>query len=216
MNNAKQIILTLLPIVVIVLFPHAGINPFPFAYCIPIIIVVWTALKYENESFASVGFNVNKFGLKPAVIGSIAGALLFAFLQWVFFPLLNKMVVLQAANLEDFNSIRGNTGNYIFILTMAWIVGGFYEELVFHGFIFTRLEKIIHPRYATAISFLFTNILFALYHFQLGTSGIINAFVAGIAYHGLMLYFKRNLWFSFFAHAVFDTIALTYIYAGYL
>jgi uncharacterized protein len=214
MNKAKQILLTLLPIAIVVLFPYAGINPFPFAYCIPIIILVWTALKYERESFASVGFDANKFGLQPLVVGSMVGALLYVFLNWAFFPMLNKMVALQPANLEGFDSIKGNTSNYIFIVSMGWLVGGLYEELVFHGFIFTRLQKIIQPTYAIITSFLLTNIIFAFYHYQLGPTGIINAFVAGSVYHGLMLYFNRNLWYPFFAHGVFDTIALTSIYVN--
>ena len=104
---------------------------------------------------------------------------------------------------------------YIFILAMGWIIGGFYEEIVFHGFIFTRLEKLFSGRYAMLISFLLSNIIFALYHLQLGPIGVINAFIAGICYHALMLYFKRNMWYAIFCHAIYDTIALTYIYAGY-
>ncbi len=215
MSKLKQILSSLLVIAVIVLFPHAGINPFPFAYCIPIIIMGWTSLRYDKESFSSVGCDVKEFGLKPLLVGSIAGILLFAFLEWGFFPLLNKIVALQPANLNDFSSLKGNTGNYIFIVAMGWLVGGFYEELVFHGFIFTRLERMMPPKYAIATSFLLTNTIFAFYHFQLGATGMINAFIAGSAYHALMLFFKRNLWYSFFVHGVFDTIALTFIYAGY-
>jgi membrane protease YdiL (CAAX protease family) len=94
-------------------------------------------------------------------------------------------------------------------------VGGFYEELVFHGFIFTRLEKIIPGKYGLVMSFIGANLIFALYHFQLGPAGILNALIAGCAYHALMLRFNRNLWYSFFFHGFFDAIGLTYIYLGY-
>ena len=108
-----------------------------------------------------------------------------------------------------------HTGFYIFLLAMGWIVGGFYEEIIFHGFIFTRIEKMIPGKYAVVMGFLLTNIIFAFYHIQLGTAGVINAFFAGSAYHALILYYKRNMWYAVFCHAVFDTIALTFMYAGY-
>ena len=64
------------------------------------------------------------------------------------------------------------------------------------------------------ISFWVSNIIFALYHLQLGAEGVLNAFIAGSAYHALMLYYKRNMWYAIFCHAAFDTIAITYIYLG--
>jgi membrane protease YdiL (CAAX protease family) len=98
---------------------------------------------------------------------------------------------------------------------MGWLIGGIYEEIVFHGFIFTRLEKLFKPKNVLIICFLLTNILFAFYHWQLGISGMINAFIAGMVYHALMLRYKRNIWYAVFCHGIFDTIGLTFIYLGY-
>ena len=98
---------------------------------------------------------------------------------------------------------------------MGWLVGGLYEEIVFHGFIFTYVEKSVPGKAKVPISFLFTNVVFALYHFQLGTEGVINALIAGSCYHALILVHNRNLWYGIFCHAIFDTIALTAIYLGY-
>lgn len=70
-------------------------------------------------------------------------------------------------------------------------------------------------RYSLAVSFLVTNIIFGLYHFQLGYSGMLNACLAGCIYHALMLRYKRNMWYAFFSHAMFDTIGITLIYLGY-
>jgi len=128
---------------------------------------------------------------------------------------LEKIVKLPPAELGGYNKVRHNTPFYIFIIAMGWIIGGFYEEVVFHGFIFTRLEKSIAGKHAVTISFWLSNIIFALYHVQLGIGGIINAFIAGIVYHALILHYKRNMWYGIFCHAIFDTIGLTFIYLGY-
>ena len=213
--SLKEILLSLLAISIVVLFPHTGLIPIWFGYSIPILIFVWLWLKRTKENFTDIGFSFKRFELKSFFVAAVAAVFIFSFLNWVFFPLLEKLVNLEPANLADFTSIKGNTGFYIFMLLMSWLVGGFYEEIVFHGFIFTRIEKMITGKYALVISFLITNTIFAAYHLQLGTSGMINAFIAGSFYHALMLTYKRNLWYSIFCHAIFDTIAITFIYDGY-
>jgi membrane protease YdiL (CAAX protease family) len=97
---------------------------------------------------------------------------------------------------------------------LGFIGGGFYEEIAFHGYIFTRLEKMLKGKYVLLISYILTNLIFGFYHWQLGASGIINALMAGLAYHALMLKFNRNLWYAFFFHGFFDAIAFTYIFLG--
>ena len=214
MKSIKEILLSLTVIIIILLVPHSGIIPIPFGYCIPILIIVWLFLKHYQENFASIGFSIKRFTVKPVLVGVLAGIVIVSFLNWVFFPILEKLVDLPPADLGDFTKIKGNTGFYVFILLMGWVVGGFYEELVFHGFIFTRLEKMIPGKHALLISFLLTNTIFAFYHLHLGASGVINAFMAGSAYHLLMLFYKRNMWYAIICHAVFDTIVLTFIYVG--
>jgi membrane protease YdiL (CAAX protease family) len=215
MKTYKEIFFTLIAIAFVVLIPHSGIVPLPFGYSIPVLIFVWLYLKRTKENFDSIGFSFKRFELNSVFKGTITAILLFSFLNWAFFPLLERIVDLPPADLGDFARMRGNTGFYIFILAMGWIVGGFYEEIIFHGFIFTRLEKIIPGKYAVPLSFLFCNTIFALYHLQLGAEGTINAFIAGSIYHALMIHYKRNIWYAIFCHAVFDTIAITFIYAGY-
>ena len=215
MMPLKEILLSLIAILIVVLVPHSDIIPAPFGYAIPVLIFIWFFLKRRKENFGSLGFSFKRFGIKPIFIGMLSGIIIFSFLTWIFFLLLEKLVELPPVNLGDFAKLKGNTGFYIFLLIMGWIIGGFYEELVFHGFIFSRLEKIIAGHYATIISFLLTNLIFALYHLQLGTSGVINALIAGVFYQALMLYYKRNMWYAIICHAVYDTIALTFIYGGY-
>ena len=215
MKIPEEILLALFAIAFVVLIPHSGVIPIPFGYSIPVLIFIWLFLKRSKENFSSIGFSFNRFEVKSVLIGTVTAILLFSFLNWVFFPLLEKIIPLPPANLGDIAKVKGNPGFYIFILAMGWVIGGFYEEIVFHGFIFTRLEKLIPGKYTLVIAFLLCNVIFALYHLQLGSQGVINAFVAGCVYHALMLRYKRNMWYAIICHAVFDSIALTFIYAGY-
>lgn len=214
--TVKNLLLSIIAISIVTVVPHLGLIPLPFGYAIPILLFVWLYLKYQGEEFSNIGFSLKAFHLKAVVMGSLIAILIFVFLHYLFFPLWGSFFNIDDVEVEWYQKIRGNTGFYIFILVMGWVVGGFYEEIVFHGFVFTRLEKIIPGKYATLIGFLLISILFGLYHIQLGTEGVMNAFLAGAGYHALTLYYKRNLWYGIFCHAAFDTIVITLLYLGLL
>jgi uncharacterized protein len=213
-NKAPGMLFTMAAIVFVFVLPHLGWLPM-FTYVFPVLLFIWLYLKRSGENFASIGFSTKRFEWTAVYMGAITGIGLFGLLQWVFFPLLTKLLPLEPANLQDFANVRHHTGMYIFVLCMGWIVGGIYEEIVFHGFIFSRLEKMLPRNYARAIAVVLTALLFAAYHFQLGLSGMVNALLAGVGYQLIMLRYKRNGWYSFFAHGVFDTIGITFIYWGY-
>lgn len=214
--SLKKIFLSLIAIVFVAGLPHSGLIPFPLVYSIPIILAVWLYLKYEGETFASIGFKWKSISFKALLVGPAAAILIFCFLQLVFFPILETFIEFEEVDVELYDQIRGNTGFYIFILPMSWIIGGLYEEIVFHGFIFSRMEKMIPGKYTTLLSFLGTSIIFGAYHLQLGNADALNALMAGAGYHALSLHFGRNLWYGIFCHAAFNTIAITLLYLGYL
>ncbi|MFY0629942.1 MAG: CPBP family intramembrane metalloprotease [Flavobacteriaceae bacterium] len=137
-------------------------------------------------------------------------------MQLVFFPILNHFITFKEVDVDLYNFLRENQWQYIFTIIMSWLIGGLYEEIVFHGFMFSSLEKIFKGRYATQISFTLTAVLFGIYHFQLGVDGLINALLVGTVYLALFLHFKRNLWYSILSHGIYNTIVITMIYYGYL
>lgn len=212
----KNILINLLAIAVVSILPHSGIIPFPFAYTIPILLLVWLCLKYFDEDFSRIGFEFKSFNFKSVLVACSIGILFFAFSQLILFPLLEMLINFEEVDVDLYNKLKGNTGFYIFILIMGWVVGGLYEEIVFHGFIFSRLEKMIPGKYATQLSFLFTSIIFGVYHIQLGGADTINALIIGAGYLALILYFKRNLWYGIFCHGTYNTLAITLLYLGYL
>jgi membrane protease YdiL (CAAX protease family) len=212
-SSLQQIILSLLVIAFCFFIPHYAHLPI-FIYPIIVLLVIWLFLKYiSKENFASLFFSFKRFEFKAVWLGVIAAILLSCFFQFAWEPLINKILPGEKIDLADFSSIRGNTVNYAIILLLALLVGGFYEELVFHGFIFTRLEKIFRGKSTIAV-FIITNIIFGAYHFQQGIKGILLATIAGASYQVLILKFNRNLWYGLFFHAFFDFIGLTLIYLG--
>lgn len=211
----KEILLSTLVICVIIILPHAELIPF-FGYSIPILFIVWLYLKYTKETFSDIGFSFKRFTPKSILIGSIVAVLTLCFMQLIFFPALEYFVVFGETEVGLYDFIRGNKFQYIIIIIMGWLIGGLYEEIVFHGFIFSRLERMIQGKYATTLSFLVTSIIFGAYHFQLGADGLINAMIVGAVYLALFLIFKRNLWYSILCHGTYNSIVITLIDYRYL
>lgn len=211
----KDILINVIAVCIIFIVPHTGLIP-NFGYSIPILLFVWLLLKYTNETFSDIGFSFKRFKVNSILIGSFAAVAILCFMQLIFFPTLDYFVTFEEIDVGLYDFIRENKWQYLFILIMGWLVGGLYEEIVFHGFIFTRLEKMIKGEYSTQISFFITACIFGAYHFQLGVLGLINALIVGSIYLALFLYFKRNLWYSIMCHGVYNTIVMTLIYLEYL
>lgn len=209
------IILNLLAIGIIFFLPHANLIPF-FGYSIPILLITWLVLKYSNESFSDIGFSIKKFRLKSILIGSLVAIITLTFMQLIFHPILESFISLEYNDSGLTDTIQGGKLQFLIMVIMGWLIGGFYEEIVFHGFIFTRLEKLIKGKYSTHISFVISALIFGIYHFQLGNLGIINALVVGAVYLILFLFFKRNLWYSIICHGVYNTMVMTLIYFNYI
>lgn len=213
--NLKETIMNVIAVCAIVILPHTGLIPM-FGYSIPILLLVWLVLKYSKETFHNIGFSFKRFKLRSILIGSLVAIFALAFMQLLFFPFLGYFVTFEETDVALYNFLRENRWQYIFTLIMGWLIGGLYEEIVFHGFIFSSLEKLFKGKFATHISFILTSTLFGIYHFQLGIDGLINAFIIGTIYLAIFLYFKRNLCYSIFCHGIYNTIVITMIYHGYL
>jgi membrane protease YdiL (CAAX protease family) len=209
--NIKSTVIGLLTICVIALLPHANIIPM-FGYVIPITLLVWFALKQSAETFSDIGFRLKSFKPKVVLVASFVAVTVLAFMQLAFFPVLNQFVTFEETDAEIYEFITRSKWHLMFMISMGWIVGGLYEEIVFHGFIFTRLEKMLKGKFAFALSFFFTALIFGLYHLQLGLDGALNALVIGAVYQGVMLCFKRNLWYSIVTHGMYNTLVMLLIY----
>lgn len=215
-RNLLKTFITVLVIAFCFFFPHLGLFPI-FIYPLIVLLVVWLFLKFiSRENFKDLLFSFKRFNPISILIGIFVAVLLTCFFKFIWNPAINYFIPAGEINLTDFSNVRHNTANYVFIMFMALLVGGFYEEIIFHGFIFTRIEKFLNNRHAIPVAVVVTNVIFGAYHFQQGIKGVLLTTIAGLAYHLVILKFKRNLWYGLFAHAFFDFIGLTFIYIGYL
>lgn len=168
------------------------------------------------------GTNWNEVGLRApsrvlhvalsVIIGYLAIGAAYSLLSGFVFPAFG----LSAETTEIFAELSGNTGLYIYLLlAVAWGSAAFGEELVFRGFLQSRLELAFGSnRWSAAIAVLVQAIIFGTLHSYQGAAGAILAGATGLIIGIVYLLGGRNLWACILLHGLVDTVSLTAIYLG--
>jgi membrane protease YdiL (CAAX protease family) len=207
-----QNILKAFIIVFLVLFPHFVPLPF-YSYAVVCLAVIIFYLRDQKKTLRDLGLKRNGLTAHTLIVGILSALLWIAFNKWVYYPFITHFFVVEPYTEYDF--IRNKLSNLIITLIAAWIIAGFYEEIVFRGFIQTTIrEWFIKSRHSFWLAGFLTSILFGLYHWQQGIFGIVPSFLAALLWTFLLWRYKGNLWYPIISHAIYDTIALTMIYVG--
>jgi uncharacterized protein len=137
--------------------------------------------------------------LLPAVLQTIADAL-----------------ALRPQDLSRLGDIRHDTVRYLVLLIpIGWGTAAFGEELVFRGFLNTRLAAAFGGgQAAIALSVVVQALLFGLAHAYLGPRGIMNAAAIGLVAGGVYWANGRSLWPLIIAHGLVDSVSLTLLRLG--
>lgn len=90
-------------------------------------------------------------------------------------------------------------------LLLFAVFTGFFEELLFRGFLMTRLTALFKSKWA---GFAISSILFGLAHLYQGAMGVVQTAALGFLFGGLVLLF-RSIWPAIVAHAVFNGVSLS-------
>lgn len=205
-NFQKKMLIDSGMILFLILFPHFIPLPF-YSYSIICFIAILIFLKRREKSLRDIGLQKNGINFKTILIGILTALIWVAFMRWVFVPVISNLFIVPDYTEYDF--IRNNISNLVITIVASWIVGGYYEEIVFRGFINSTFEKYCKSFWISAS---ITSVLFGIYHWQQGIFGIIAAILGGLYWSFIYWYFDKNLWPSVLSHAIFDTIVLTLIY----
>ncbi len=171
------------------------------------LILLWKWL--SKTSWRDIGFAKPRSLFGAALVGLLLGVALKFAMKAVVLPLLGAPPVAHNA-LHD--SVMTQAGA-ISLAAYAVYGAGFAEELVFRGYLFERLGKLLgRSGLATALVLLVTSALFGAAHWQQGLYGVVNALLVGFALGLVYLVLGRRLWVPMFAHAAFDLTAVAMIY----
>ena len=194
--------------------PHLGV---------PMVLYPWfglglctVMLRRQGLRWTDTGFRWRGLAMEAVLVGGLLGLLYAA----VNFSLIGPMLAFllgQRPDLSDFAFVRAHFSGYLIALALAWVIGGFYEELVFRGFLHASLMRCLPAgRARSGWAIVLTVLAFAAYHAQLGAFGVANALVFALFAAGVRSRWPANLWYVISFHACADMSAFTLIRLGYL
>src|SRR5690349_1828402 len=173
-----QNILKFLLIAFLVLFPHFVPLPF-YSYSVVCLAVIIFYLKRQKKNLRDLGLKRNGLTFHTLFVGILTALIWIAFNKWVYHPFITHFFVVPPYTEYDF--IRNKLSNLIITLIAAWVIGGFYEEIVFRGFIHTTIRGwFVKSKYSFWLAGVLTSMLFGLYHWQQGIFGIVPSFLGGL------------------------------------
>jgi len=164
------------------------------------------------------GETLNTFGFKGAGLGAIVLVTVAIFACAVFLFLFLEPVLERAFGPIDFSIFRpleGNLGLFVLMVAVSWIGAAFGEEIVYRGFVMTRLAQIFSSSsFGWIVAAIIQAAIFAVLHSYQGWVGVIQIFILAIVFAFAYLLTGRSLVPVIVAHGVVDTYAMTDFYLG--
>jgi hypothetical protein len=199
----------------LVLYPALGIPDYFPAILRPILgfVAATALLAHRGEGWKSLGLRRPSHAW-IAVAGAVAlYAANWALTRWAV-PLVAGLV--QPKPQPAFlGYIRGDPRALLLWLAIGWIVGGFMEELLFRGFILTRLAQLFsNSRAGLGFGLVAQAILFGALHLYAGGFAFIFAAMLALASGVFYLLLGRNLWPLIAVHGAWNSVAMWGVYSG--
>ena len=178
---------------------------------LPLSAILVLAWAWRSDTpWSELGLVPPRRWLPTIVAGVVIGMSLKLFLKAVVLPLMQADPINHA-----FHQLVGNRAAIPFMLYQLVIGAGFGEEVLFRGYLFERLGRLLgHGVPARIGTLLFTSVLFGLAHLsEQGVTGAEQGFLTGLAFGGIYLA-TGSLALPMIAHASFDLLAYGIIYFG--
>lgn len=110
--------------------------------------------------------------------------------------------------------LHGNVPALLGMLAISWSTAAFGEELLFRGFLQTRIERLLGAgRGAAVAAALLQGLVFGIGHAYQGLTGVLVTGALGVLL-GLLYLRGRNLWPLIIAHGLIDSLSMFALYAG--
>ncbi len=178
-----------------------------------LIVAASALLKLRGETWRALAFPAPISLRRGAalVLTGYAGAIaLNACLLFLVFPHLG----VQGPNLKTFASVRADAPTFIFWLAIAWSTAAVGEELLFRGFVWSRLERLVGGPHAALAALILQAVLFGLAHSYQGVAGVLATGGVGLILGVVRLRARGNLGPGMALHGLIDTVSLTAVFLG--
>jgi membrane protease YdiL (CAAX protease family) len=193
-----------------------GITTYSGPIAIVLVMVLATVLlARRGESWRSLGL-ARPPDLGRAAIWTVGTFLVFILFLPAVLQTIADALALPPQDLARLGDIQHDTTRYLVLLIpIGWGTAAFGEELIFRGFLNTRMAAALGGGHAAiALSVVLQAVLFGLGHAYLGPRGSMNAAAIGLVSGGVYWANGRNLWPLVIAHGLVDSVGLTMLRLG--
>ena len=178
------------------------------------VMIATVLLRRSRETWRDLGLKappkVGRFLISVAA-GYFAVAVVGAAMMTTLLPALGWMPQLSAS----FSTARGSLLGLVYWLVIAWTSAAIGEELLFRGFLLSRLSIVLGSgAWSFWIAALAQATLFGLAHGSQGAGGVIITGLTGFLLALVYFLSERSLFACICVHALTDTVSLLAIHFG--
>ena len=197
------------------IFYLAWRHQIPFSKTPFLFLLGWISLRLRRQRWKDVGFTIAPNWAMLLLIGLLVGVGIEALELFGTQPALTHLFG-KGPNLSDLNRLIGNARLSVVGVALSWVMAALGEELFYRGYLMNRVAGVLGGSSGAWIaSFIFMIILFGLYHFSQGVTGVSENMVDGAILGLLYLATGRNLLAPIIAHGIQDTVDALLIYSGH-
>ena len=147
----------------------------------------------------------------PATIAFAAGWLA---LMIAYSPVADRIAsrwVAKPPDLRTFSALQQSTLKLLIGIVVAWMLGGFLEELIFRGILLQSVEALMAPRFtmpiAAGVAIIIAAFGAGIIHLYQGLRAAIIITQLSMLFGLLFVVSGYNLWAVILCHGLYDTIA---------
>jgi membrane protease YdiL (CAAX protease family) len=181
--------------------------------------LVWLGLRLRGQRADYLGLSM-RFASWKAIAWGFAkslAVLIMAMAGFIFgsIIMMNLAGAPQQADVSGYDYLQGNPTLFLVSLASIYFFSSFGEEVVYRGFLITRLEDLFGgDRKALVLAVVASSLVFGLAHFGWGVTGMVQTAFMGLAMAISFVIFERNLWVLVATHAYMDSALIWPLYLG--
>ena len=183
------------------------------AVVIAVAVATWR-LRVAGTRWADLGLRLPPSWLRAGLWALAAYILVIAANALIVIPLARHLSW-PPTDVAKLGDLAGNLPLLVRWLAVAWTTAAFGEELLFRGFLQTRLGAVLGGRTPGIVAAILVQAaLFGLGHLGFGIRGAVTAAVVAVIYGTIRAVNGGNLWPLIIAHGVTDSVSLVALYFG--
>ncbi len=182
------------------------------SFAIAIVVVL---LARKGGSFRDMGFQSPDSWAKLLGTTLLYGFVIQMTFMIVIEPVLSRLTG-DPVDISVFDGVRGDFVNFLLMMALGWVGGGFLEEFTFRGFIVGRVRWLLGSgTAATWVGVLAAALPFGIAHSYQGVTGMIATGMIGFVLGAVYVYHRFNLWYAIFTHGFINTVGIVALYLDF-